>query len=116
MLLPVMVDLYCIGFQWLQTCYIFTVEGWQHVIFSHNRSLLGVDHLIVFETNQTILVTIPDPLPVLPSLIAASAFFHPLLAARLHLGRLATYGIAIGLRKKRRKDRGLNLRPLAPCR
>ena len=86
--------------------YFTTVEGWQHVkFFSQCRSFwLGVNHLIVFKTKLT--VSCKNPLLIclmgLSSLsLAAPAFSCPLLAVRLHSGWLATYGIAIGLRKIR---------------
>ena len=54
MLLPARVDLYCIRLSMVFTDMLYsTVEGWQHVMFSHHCSLLGVDHLIVFEMNRT---------------------------------------------------------------
>ena len=45
-----------LGFQLLQTCYITTEEGWQHVIFcTPCRFVTGINHLIAFEANLLIV-------------------------------------------------------------
>ena len=56
MLLPATVALYCIRLFQMVTgmLYYYCRRLATHYIFSPCRSLLGVDHLIVFETNRTI--------------------------------------------------------------